>query len=507
MVFVTVDQLRGDAFSRYARHLGDDGFSLLRSRGIHYQNATYAHAITETAPGHATLFTGAAPATHGIVGNGWLGQDGKPLESVDDATVTLLGPDGALPGLGQSPRHLLAPTLGDELARQTGGRARGVAVSAKARGAILPAGTSGRAYWLGGVSFVTSSYYGERMPEYAALHQRAHPLPSYVPARWELAKKEAEYQAPESTVPGGLSEVGFPHALGASSLPIAVQLKHTPFGDLALFDFALAALDGEGLGQDDAPDLLAVSLSSTDYIGHAFGPESRESEDHFIRLGAALGDFIQNVERKVDAGHVLWVLSADHGGLESPEALRARGLDAGRLTEAAVQEAAELAAVKLGVPGAILDVSSPYVTLDRARVERSGKALGAFRAALARELSQQSSVAFVHAVGEPLPEGALGEAIGHALHPARSGDLYVVPKPFYHFVQEEMLYATHGSPWQYDRHVPILIAGPGVPNASITRPVDVRSIAPTVLSLLGYQGPSAASAPVLVEAVREGWSE
>lgn len=502
VIWITVDQMRGDYLTRYARHFGDGGFNRLLRAGTWFKNAHFGHAITETAPGHATLFSGVAPREHGIVGNSWLLQDGTGVTSVADDKSPLIGP-GVTSGLssekGRSPVHLLSPTLADVLVRETGGKAHFIAISMKDRGAILPAGQSGLALWMGPSGFVTSTHYGS-VPSWATEAHRVHPPESYLTEGWPLLLDEAEYGNESAASPHADKslKVGFPHEFPAKLSP-ALVLKHTPFGDSAVLDLGETAIEGENLGADDVVDVLALSLSSTDMIGHMYGPESRELEDQLVRLDRELSDFFEFCDRKVGAKHFGVVLSSDHGGAESVEYFEKQGIVGVRLSEAAVEKAATLALQKkYGKQTYFLGVASPYVVLRRESIAADGKDLGEVRRVVAEGVSNVAGVHLAQSVGETLPDGTLGEKLAAAFHPGRSGDVYVVPERHSLFLQKESFAATHGSPWDYDTHVPIILAFGGQPAGRISeRAVDVRSLVPTVAEWIGVPPPGDAKHPTL----------
>lgn len=498
VLWLTVDQMRGDYLEKYGAHFSNGGFRRLLEKGVWYKNAHYGHAITETAPGHATLFTGAAPRQHGIVGNSWLDQDGNEIASVLDASAPLIGPGVGKkqePADGRSPRLLLVPTVGDELFFATGGRAHIISLSMKDRGAILPGGKKGRAVWMGDEGFVTSEYYGG-VPEWVGAHHEARPPVSYIERGWPLLLQPDAYQnapAMSDHADEALGK-GFPHRIPTGMAPVKA-LKQTPFGDEAVLDLARFAIESEGLGGDEVVDLLALSLSSTDVIGHYYGIESRELEDQLVRLDRSLGAFFTYLDEKVGQGSYSVVLSADHGGAESVEYSKAQGLEATRVTEAALERAAEeILAEKYGKKSYLVGVASPYVVLRRVEIQNDGRDLLEVRKVVADSIRRVPGVRLAHVVGAPLSDDANGRRIEAALHPERSGDVYVVPGEHSLLLQSEGFAATHGSPWNYDTHVPILVASPGGPHGIMSdRAVDVRSLAPTVAALMGISAPSGAT--------------
>lgn len=501
LIWLTVDQMRGDYLEKYRVSLGTGGFTWLAEHGRSYEQVHYSHAITETAPGHATLFTGAPPRVHGIIANQWLLPDGTEVAAVTDkeSLLVTVSESGLSTRVGSSPRQLLVPTLGDALIEQKGRSARVISVSGKDRGAILPGGLRGQAYWLGPEGFVTSSFYRKEVPDWLTLHQKAHPVASYLARGWSLFEEEEKYQSPASVLSYAPREwsAGFPHRLTAGADPMSA-VKSSPFSDEAVIDVALSALAGEDLGRDDIPDLLAISLSATDMIGHQFGPESRELEDQLVRLDAQIARLVEHLNDFLDPDEFVLVLSADHGACESAEFLRKVGRHGRRLTEATLEEAVRKSLKQeYGHERYFLGVASPYVTLNRAAMLQYGVQVQGVRNVVAAALGEVEGVHLVHIVGDPVPAGELGSRLAAAIHSERSGDIYVVPERDTLLLQSESLGATHGSPWGYDTHVPLLLVGPGVVPGSSPGPFDVRSLAPTIAHLLGIDPPAAANAPLL----------
>jgi predicted AlkP superfamily pyrophosphatase or phosphodiesterase len=334
---ITVDQLRGDLPGRYAHRFGEGGFRYLLEQGTHYTNSHYRHANTETAPGHATLATGADPSGHGIVANDWIDrQTGAFVYNTEDARHHLIGEEPKV-HQGVSPRNLLASTFGDELVLYSNGASRVFSVSTKDRGAILPGGHAGKAFWLSrsSGSYVTSTYYYDAYPAWVDAWNATRPMLRYAGKSWDLLQERDTYLfAKQDDQPWevDLPPFGrtFPHPFGEGRMqPLFVSLS--PMGDAVTLDFAKALIENEQLGRGAQPDLLAVSFSATDYAGHLFGPGSLESEDTILRLDRVLAELFAFVDVHVGLENTLIVLSADHGGVEAPEQAEAIGISAGRM--------------------------------------------------------------------------------------------------------------------------------------------------------------------------------
>lgn len=514
VVWLTVDQLSSDTLVRFERHLHDGGLARLLNEGLHFSEAAYEHAITETAPGHATLFTGAPPSVHGIVGNEWFDRASKELVvSVADENALLVAPGLAAPqrenpSLGRSPEKLRVLTVGDVLHAKTEGRARVFSISTKDRGAILPGGHAGKAFWLGAEGFLTSRYYYQEPPEWLAVHAREEPAARWLERSWELEHDASDYAAPDLVAPYRVTELGerFPHRAEKGTALDRV-LKYSPFGDEAVLSLARRVIVAEKLGEDVTPDLLALSLSSTDYVSHQYGPESREAEDTFIRLGKQLESFLGFLEERFDDREFVVVLSADHGGSEGAETLRARGLPGKRLTRKALEAALRAAFKKqFGEAELVAAVVTPTVYLNRPRIAQKHLDEARVLAVAQSALSKLDGVfavfptATLDVATQPKESAELAQRVLDSIDRERSGDLYVVPQERTLFLQEDELGATHGSPWPYDRRVPVVLWGGSLPKGRVTRAVSVESLAPTVARLLGVAPPLTSRRAALDEA-------
>ncbi len=310
---------------RYRDRLGPGGFRYLLEQGVHYANAHYRHANTETAVGHATLVTGADPSAHGIVSNDWINAaTGSFVYNTEDDRHHILGQEPKA-HKGVSPRNLLASTIGDELVISNAGRSRVFSVSGKDRGAILPGGHAGKAFWYSKSTghFVTSSYYYDAYPSWVEAWNAAAPVEAYRGKSWELLHEQSSYLAAELDDRPFEAEVlslgrTFPHPYGDDKY-LTLKVGLTPPVDELTLAFAKTLIRAEHLGQGDAPDFLAVSFSATDYVGHLFGPSSLESEDTILRLDRTLSELFQAIDQAVGLVNALIVLCADHGGPEAPE--------------------------------------------------------------------------------------------------------------------------------------------------------------------------------------------
>jgi predicted AlkP superfamily pyrophosphatase or phosphodiesterase len=530
---ITVDALRGDLPNRYAHLFGDGGFRYLMDGGVHYTNAHYQHANTETIVGHVSLATGTVPAAHGMVGNVWFDREqGRLVYNIEDPEHHLLtaGADvdrsaeidptqKAATVDGRSPATILASTFSDELAVHTNGQAKIFAVSVKDRGAVSLAGHAGKAFWFSkaGGEFVTSSYYYDQYPDWVQAWNAEKPALAYAGKSWELMQEPSEClfgdsddREYETDFPGfGRT---FPHPYGAADDKyFTTRLTLSPAGDELTLDFARALIDNEQLGRDAVPDYLAVSFSSTDYVGHLFGASSLESEDNLARLDRTLAALFRHVDEKVGLESTLIVLSADHGQPEIPGHLRELGIEHARHFDTdAPDKTPAIAALKarFGIAEELIEAYyQPYIYLNRELIRAKGLDQAEVEKAVAEELVKFDGVAA--AVSSTalrtasLPDTLLMRAILRNFHPERSGDIYVVfdPNVFITDFDGLTVASTHGSPWRYDTFVPVMFAGAGLQAATVSRPVTPYDVAPTLANVLGVKPPSGAIGNPLTEVV------
>ncbi len=520
---ITVDQLRGDLPGRYADRYGEGGFRYLLEKGTHYSNAHYQHSNLETIVGHVVLATGAFPSAHGMVANVWMNREtGEVGYAIEDAAYDMVGLKGgvdkkseldptqaAAKSGGRSPRAILTSTFSDELAVATAGRAKIFGVSVKDRGAISLAGHAGKAFWFSKKTgeFVSSTYYYEQYPDWVKEWNKKRLAGSYEGKSWELLQDRSKYvyrdtdDRPYETALPGYGRV-FPHPFGKRDNKLFYTLLTlSPVGDELTLDFAKNLIENEQLGQDDVPDYLAISFSSTDYVGHIFGIASLESEDNMLRLDRTLADLFGYVDKKIGLKNILIVLSADHGAPEAPEYMASLGMDVNRLTPSTYDATPALEALKK----LIKMYKHPYVYLDYNVIREKGLDRAEVERALAEELMKFDGIALAVSSSDlrsgRLPEASMIQQIRRNFHPKRSGDIYLVQEPYWFLYSDESipLCTIHGSPWRYDTYVPIIFAGAGVPAQQINRLVHPVDIAATLSACVGSKPPSAAAGEPLLE--------
>jgi predicted AlkP superfamily pyrophosphatase or phosphodiesterase len=528
---ITVDQLRGDMPTRFADRLGEGGFRYLIGNGIHYANAHYQHANTETIVGHASLATGALPSAHGMVANVWFDRElGRLVYNIEDPDYTLLtanagvdkateiDPTQRAAGVtGRSPNAILVSTLGDEMAIHFGGKSKIFGVSIKDRGAVAMAGHAGKAFWFSKSSgeFVTSNYYYEKYPEWVSRWNQAGHVAAYAGKSWSLLHEKSSYlfgdsdDRPWETDFPGFGRT-FPHAFGAADDKyFTTRLTLGPAGDQLTLNFAQELIRQEELGQDNVPDYLSISFSATDYIGHLFGASSLEAEDNILQLDRTLAALFAFVDQEIGLENTLIVLSADHGGPEAPGFLNSLGIRNAYYfdTENLDREPA-IARLKkrFGIGKDLITMySHPYVYLNRELIRERGLEQALVERAVAEELMGFRGISLAvpsSALAENRqPDTLLMRSVLNNYNAKRSGDVFVVfePNVFINDFDGLVVAATHGSPWRYDTHVPVFFAGSGIDKKTVHRSVSPYDVAPTLAARLRTKPPSGAYGQPLVE--------
>lgn len=475
---IVVDQFRYDYLTRFETEL-DGGIGRLLDEGAVFTNANYDATPTVTAVGHSTFLSGAMPSVSGIVGNSWYDRGtGSGVESITDNEVQLLGGRGN----GASPRRLQVSTIGDEL-KLSGRGGKVVGVSLKNRAAILPSGhMADGAYWTDGQgNFVSSTYYFDSLPKWVQQFNASDPARECLGLHWA-----------GGTLPSEESRAFYS------------RLDASPCGDMLVQKMALDALESEDLGTDDSIDLLTVSYSSIDYVGHQLGPDSPEIHDMVLRVDDLIGELINAAEQRTGEGNVLVVLTADHGVAPVPEVNQQRKMPGGRIPVSEILAALNPAiSAKFGDGKFLASISSEgiYFSEDALAANRSVRR-EELENLVANVLRAQPHIARAYTRTELLGGAGGGDDIDrkvrNGFHPARSPDVVVVLDPYY---LTSAGGTTHGSPYEYDTHVPVIFWDSGnlVEPGHYPRPVGIEDIAPTLATMLGIQTPSGAMGEPLRE--------
>jgi len=504
VVLLVVDQMRGDYVDKF-RGQWTGGLQRLVQEGAWFRDAAFPYAVTETCVGHATISTGAFPATHGMVANAWWDREiQKMVTCTGDPKAKNSGYAGfrAKGGDGDSAWRMQIPSFAEELKFQTGNATRVVTFSLKARASITMAGHKGdAATWFEAGGWVTSSVYGT-MP-FIDDYVKAHPVTADFGKTWTLSLPESAYwydeKATGAAAPDGW-DLTFPHPLrgkAGSREPDAAfyeQWTASPFSDTYVTELAKTAVDSLGLGKGGGTDFLGVSYSSLDYVGHSFGPRSREVQDTLVSLDKDLADLFAHLDKKVGRGNYVIALSADHGVAPVPEDMQRTGVDAGRLSLAELRDKLEKALEPFNYPKpAIARIRDSSIYFAPGIYDKLKQDRAAMQAVLDAALALPGMAAVYRAEeleGRPVTNSPIREAMADSYFPGRSGDLFILQKPYWLLDAPPpggaRSYGTsHGSPYKYDQHVPVLLMGYGIQPGEYYGEVTPADIAPTLASLCG----------------------
>lgn len=485
ILFVAIDQARADYLERF-RPLLRHGLRRLLEESVDFTAAHHDHANTSTSPGHATLATGRHPSGNGIVGNYWVDREtGKDVYAASDENGV------------RSPARLLASTLGD-WQKAASPRSLVFAAAGKDRSAVLLGGRrADGVFWFDDDSgdFVTSSYYPDRERPWLEAFLAERHVDRHFGEVWEPLPEVVEHAAEYGVeaLDEGIFRTDFPHPIGGASLAPDWSFYNGVYGsplvDAYLADFAQALIAGEGLGEDDYPDVLLLSFSALDGVGHRYGPDSPELLDALLRLDLVLGELLDFVDARIGLDRVLVTLSSDHGVGPVPEVLAAHGGDGRRFGAAeirCVQEAGNRLREEMGDEDWILD----DFYLDARLAEERGVELGTLEDALRRHLEECPGIARVWTRSELLAgstDDPMARLFVHAFHPERSADLMVELEP--NVLPYSTVRANHGTPHPYDTHVPWLLRLPGGQGREVAERVHTVDVAPTVAALIGLPVP------------------
>jgi predicted AlkP superfamily pyrophosphatase or phosphodiesterase len=514
VVGIVIDQMRYDYLTRFYSKYGDGGFKRLVKEGFNCKNNHYNYVPTYTGPGHTSIYTGTTPKYHGIISNEWYDKEIKnTVYCAGDSTVQSVG---TLSAAGQmSPHRMLTTTFADENRLFTQMRGKTVGISIKDRGAILPAGhTANAAYWFYGEQeglWITSTFYTNELPDWVDEFNNSNKVESYFKV-WNTLYDIKTYTESGSDlnnfegIYNGKETATFPYdlmTLKDKNRNFEI-LKVTPYGNSITTDFAIAALDGEELGQDNTTDVFTVSFSSTDYVGHYFGVNSKEIEDTYIRMDKDLERLLNALDSKVGEGEYTVFLTADHGAVNVPSYLQSLKIPSGYINSVTSrQQLNDFMFKTFKSKNLIENVSNNQVFLNKEAITQLRLNVKEVQEAIANELinhefvdkvytaSAMSSTSFNHGVELLLQNG---------FNQKRSGDVLVVYDPA--VISYSKTGSTHGSALNYDTHVPLIFFGKGINHGSTVQKTYITDIAPTISSLLGISFPNGATGKPLEKVLR-----
>jgi predicted AlkP superfamily pyrophosphatase or phosphodiesterase len=526
VVVVVIDQFRQEYLTRYSKYFGKDGFNRLIKGGANLTQAHYSHATTYTGPGHAQILSGSFGHTNGIIGNRWWNPARNQVETM------FYDPDAKIPGVelspkddDTSPRNFIGDNLCDQLLLSNHMKSKAIGIALKDRAAIMLAGKLGRAYWfhesLG--RMVTSTYYAPDVPAWVQAFNARRIPDSYLGKAWTKSLPEQEYSMsraddfPQETDVEDLGKT-FPHVLtdksGKPTPAFYTAFTATPFGTDYTLQLAREAIENEQLGRDEYPDILGVSITPTDIAGHAFGPDSQEIQDMVARLDGQLGEFFNYFDRNFKRSDVVIALTSDHGATPIPEYVNSLGIDAHRIKKKQLSDAITAALDKqfgkpdgdakwitvLEDPGVFLN----HAVIDAKQLDASDVEYAAGEAALTVP-GIQAYYTRDQFMNNMTPNNRWAAMYEKAFHHERSGDVLLQPKPFYFWGSygERDTGSTHGSPYEYDTHVPLLLWGNGIKPGQYSLPVDISDLAPTLANILGVNPPAGNEGRALSEVLSQ----
>lgn len=502
VVGIVVDQMRYDYLTRFWGQYDEGGFKRLINEGFNCKNNHFNYAPTSTGPGHTSVYTGTTPSRHGIIGNNWYDKVNEvEVYCASDSTYASVGTSS---DAGQmSPHRMNVTTITDQLRLHTQKRGKTIAIALKDRGAVLPGGhTANAAYWFHGADeglWITSSYYMDQLPKWVKDYNESGKVKDYKKA-WTTMKDVSTYveSGLDKNRYEGLFETEttatFPH-----DTPNMLNknadfeiLKYTPYGNSITADFAIEALEKEGLGSDTITDFLAISFSSTDYVGHKYGVNSKEVEDTYIRLDKDLERLFKALDKKVGNGEYTVFLTADHGAVDVPSYLKDMKIPAGYFDSDAMKERfSEFLKYTFGTTDIIKNYSNYQFFLDHKIIKNLDMDLAKAEELIAKELLGYEGVDQVftgHQMWNNHYTSGIPYILQQGYHQKRSGDILMVLEPG--VVTYHETGSTHGSPQIYDTHVPLLFFGKGVKKGSTVARTEIPDIAPTIAALLGIAFPN-----------------
>lgn len=509
VVGIMIDQMRWDFLHRYSDRFGNDGFKRMMREGFACENTFIPYAQTITACGHSTVYTGTTPGLSGIYGNEWYdAQKGRQVYCTEDESVKVVG-GGSRTG-PMSPRNMKVTTISDELRIASNFRSKVIGIAIKDRGSILPAGHSANAaYWYDGQTgnWISSTYYMTDLPAWVKTFNAKKVMDSLYALDWNTLypiqtylHSDADDKIYEGKMPGAAKPV-FPHTLKTYIAKNFGVISSTPYGNTLTLEFAKQAIQAEHLGEDSFTDLLAVSFSSPDYIGHQYGPNSIEVEDTYLRLDRELAAFFSYLDDKFGKEYTVF-LTADHGVAHVPGFSEENKLPGGKVSTTSFA-AFKKAEVKFGVKNLVANVSNYQIYLNHKVIDSFKLDVHQVKQYLISELRKEPLLHTAYDNADisnaPLPV-ELREKFLKGFHPKLSGEIQMVGLSGY--MGAGATGTSHGTWYNYDSHIPLVFMGWGIKPGRTHRETYMTDVAPTIAALLNIQMPSASIGHVINEVLK-----
>lgn len=513
VIGIVVDQMKMEYLYRFSDDFSPNGFKRLMNNGYTFQNMHYNYVPTYTAPGHASIYTGTTPATHGIVGNEWFSRAlGKQMYCTDDASVKTVG-DGTAEEGEMSPKNLQSTTITDEVRMATNFQGKVIGMSLKDRGAILPAGHFANwAFWYSKTgSFISSTFYGEKLPEWVSEFNDEKNYLKYINKGWDLYKPASTYN---ESLPDNNPYEGKLYGSSAPVFPYDLKkmyekddagiLRSTPFGNDLLADFAKKAIEKEELGKDNITDFLTVSFSSTDYVGHLLGPRSMELQDTYLRLDQTIADFLIYLDKTVGKNNYLLFLTADHAGAENVIYLKDRKYDVDNYPSKDFRNSLQDFSFKTFGIDLLLNYSNFNIFFNKQIIKNKGLDLEKVKQKFKEFLISLPQVKKVYTEEEILANSGNDyylNFVAKGYDVTQDGDMVVIGKPG--VIEYLPTGTSHGTAYTYDTHVPAIFYGWHIKKGESYDKKAITEIAPTIAQKIKVTFPNGTEAKVMQEVLDE----
>jgi len=496
VVGLVVDQMRWDYLYRYYNRYTNGGFKRLINEGFSVENTFIPYTPTYTACGHTCIYTGSVPAVHGIIGNDWYDPETKKnMYCTEDSTVSTVGSTPSSEG-NMSPKNMLTTTITDELRLATNFRGKVIGISLKDRGSILPAGhAANAAYWYQGSTgnWITSTYYMKEVPTWIADYNKLKLANKFYTKNWETLYPINTYvnsTADEKAYEGKSST--FPHQLTQNIDKNFDAIRSTPYGNTITLDLAKLAILSEDLGQDNITDFLAVSCSSTDYVGHAYGPNSVEAEDTYLRLDKDFEEFFNYLDKKVGKGNYTVFLTADHGAAHVPGFMQENKLPSGVVSDRDIANKLNtFLNDKFKVNNVVLRSMNNQIIFDHDKTDKGDVSFDVIKSAsveFLKRLDGFQNAVDIAKISQATLQEIQKKMITNGYNARRSGDIYYVLQP--NWFNGSSTGTTHGNWNPYDSHIPLVFMGWGIKSGATNKMHYMTDIAPTLAALLHIQTPN-----------------
>ncbi len=514
VVGIVVDQMRQDYIYRYWNKFGNGGFKKLINEGYFYKNTHYNYVPTYTGPGHASIYTGTSPATHGIIANDWFVKEKNQMTyCTEDPNVKTVGSDSKA-GL-MSPKNLLVTTIGDELKLNTNQQAKVFAISLKDRSSILPAGHSANgAFWFDGSNgkFISSSHYMNQLPNWLNDFNNLQLAKQYLSKGWntlyqitgytESIADKNNYEAAPNKKDTAIFPYDYKMQLEKNNYEI---IKATPYGNTITKDLAFACLKAEQLGKGKQTDMLCISFSSTDYVGHSYGPRSVEVEDVYLRLDKDLDELINTLNATVGKDNYVLFLTADHGACDVPAHLKDLKIPGGYIDEDELTKTVKTFCQNQYGDSLVSSITNQQIFLNEIKMTSMKLNKFSVEHTLANFMLSINGVAEAYPSDvlkyEDFTDGTFKHLIQKGYNHIRSGNVAFSYNPAW--MEYHNTGTTHGASYSYDTHVPLLFYGMGIPKGSTVKKVNIVDIAPTISIMLHMSFPNGTTGKPLEEVINK----